>query len=223
MGNPSFVSTLILSGFLCGCNALYSPSLHLPERPLAKNDGLVTIGYGTLNDVTGYDDVLSFSDGNDILVRYGFSDRLSLGVKWWSSTSVFGRGFYNGGFLANGVYTLNDRDKDLVFGIIPTWSMLFTNDEVIAMGGSLQTAAWLPRIAIVRPYIASGPGVIVQNFRNDEWGYGLITNVGLTYDITKDFHVNGELSTVWGYRVSSKDIFTTIAPSISVSWNFHNQ
>ena len=69
MGKPSFVSILILSGFLCGCNALYSPSLHLPERPLAKNDGLVTFGYGTLNDVTGYDDVLSFSDGNDILVR----------------------------------------------------------------------------------------------------------------------------------------------------------
>jgi len=219
----NFFAVLALAGLLTSCNALYSPTLHLPERPLAKNDGQLAVGYGALNDVTGYDNVLSFTDGNDLLMRYAFSDRLSLAVKWWSSTSFFDRGYYNGGFSASSIYAFGDRNEPVVFALVPAWNMLFTNKEIIAIGWSLQAASWLPHIWKVRPYIASGPGYIAQSFKNKEWGYGLITNTGLIYDLAENFRVNGEVSTVWGYRVSTKDIFTSIAPSISFSWNFHNQ
>lgn len=219
----NFFAVFLAGSLLAGCNALYSPALHLPERPLAKNDGQATLGYGALNDVTGYDEMISFTDGNDLLVRYGFSDHVSLSVKWWSSTSLFRRGYYNGGFSASGVYAFDDRNKPFVFAVIPAWNLLFTNAKIIAMGWSLQAASWLPHIWKVRPYVASGPGYIAQSFRNKEWGYGLITNTGLVYDLDKNFKVNGEVSTVWGYRVSTKVMFTSIAPSISFSWNFHNQ
>lgn len=217
-----FVAILAFGAFLTGCNALYSPALHLPERPIPKNDGQIAVSYGSLNDVTGSENLISYIEGNDLLIRYGFSDRLTLGVKWWSSSSLFQDGYYNGGFLANGIYAVTDPDKPFVLALVPTWSLLFTNEEVIASGGSLQLAAWLPKNGRCRPYLASGPALLANNFADKEWGYGLVSNFGLTVEASENIHINGEVSTVWGYRVSTAQVFTNLAPSISFNWMFHN-
>jgi hypothetical protein len=221
MVRPSFVGIQILFGFLCGCNAIYSPALHLPERPLAKNDGQFTLGYGLLNDVNAR--VPAITDGNDLQLRYAYSDRFSISMKGWTSTSLLAEGFYNGGFLTNAIITFNDRDASTIVGIIPTWNLLFDNDGIHASGASVQLALWLKELSGLRPYIASGPGFIANNFADKNWGFGLISNFGLSRKLTEDISINGELSTMLTHKVRDADTYLSIGGLLGISWTFHNQ
>ena len=211
---------LAFSAFLAGCGAVYSPSLHLPEKPLPKNDGQVTLGYGVMNDVNGPGSI--HNDGTDLQLRYGFSDRFSLSVKGWSSSTLISQGFYNGGFLTNAVIALNDKDESTNFAIIPTWNLLFDNSGVSASGASVQGAVWLPTVDKLRMYIASGPGFIANDFDEDEWGYGLISNAGLTFDLQNDLFLNGEVSTMLAHKVSTNENYLSLGVMLGMSWNFHN-
>ena len=214
---------LLLAGFLAcmtGCGVVYSPSLHLPERPLAKNDGQVTIGYGAINDVNGS----SFNDGNDLQLRYAYSDHFSMTVKGWTSTSLVKDAYFNGGFLTNAIITFNDKDEPLILGLIPTWNLLFNNDGVKASGASLQAAVWLPKLSIFRPYMAAGPGLIVNSFSADNWGYGLISNFGLAGKFAENFTVSGEISPMVIHKINDDEVaYLSLGAMVGVSWNFHNQ
>lgn len=215
-----YLLSLAFSAFLTGCGAVYSPSLHLPEKPLAKNDGQLTLGYGVMNDVNGPGSI--HNDGLDLQLRYGFSDRFSLSVKGWSSSSLVTEAFYNGGFLSNAIIALNDPKGQTVFAIIPTWNLLFDNSGISASGASAQVACWLPPIDKLRMYIATGPGFIAKDFSQDDWGYGLVSNAGLTFRLQDDLFLSGEIATMLAHKVSTAEDYLSLGMMLGMSWNFHN-
>ncbi len=204
---------------ITSCGTVYSPSLHLPEQPLAKNEGQITFGYGALNDVHGS----NAKDGSDLQIRYAFSDRFSMTMKGWTSSSLVREGYYNGGFLASGIINFNDPDAPTVVGLIPTWNLLFNQDDVKASGAALQVAVWLPKLSIFRPYLAGGPGIMVNSFSADNWGYGLISNFGLVGKLTENFSINGEISPMLIHKYNDDELaYLSLGVMVGVSWNFQN-
>lgn len=219
------LSVLIVAASCClglsSCGSIYSPSLHLAHDPIEKNHGQLTAAMSALPQ-TGLGNVSAAGCG-EFEAAYGFSNSVSIEGKVWSQASEVYQGQYNGGGALSATIMLSSREADLPIAIIPSGSMLVENRDIKAMGAMVRAAMWLPTVGIFRPYVAAGPGFMASNFKQNDWGYGAVTNLGVSAKFSDHFSANLELlGALQQYRK-----YTTwngyLAPTLSVSWAFDNE
>ena len=209
------------AGFLSGCGSIYSPTLNLPHEPLLKNQGQFT-GTASILPQYGMSGSLGIANSAEGQASYAFSDRFSIQGKAWSQISELYQFHYNGGTSLSGTYMISPKDVSLPMGIIATSSMLIEGRSIKANGGSLHLAAWLPEFGIFRPYIAVGGGMMVVNFKSNDWGYGGILNLGTSVKFSDNFSANLEVFGVMQRYIYYHALTGILAPSLSFSWRFDN-
>lgn len=214
-----FVGLLILA--ISSCGTVYSPTVQLPHAPLQKNEGQITAANSSLPSPGSLG--VGFNHSGEGSISYGFSDRLTVQGKTWSDLSLFSNQGFNGGLSLAGIYLLNPHDTEVPLAIIPSTSMLIKGNSISAMGIIIQTAAWFPTFWILRPYGAIGFGMLANNFSDDDWGYGAISNIGLSAKLSESFYVNAEFYLAGHkYLKDPNTYYIYGAPSLSISWKFNN-
>ncbi len=216
------IGFLLVISCLPGCGTIYSPTLNLPHEPLSKNQGELT---GSLSGLpqNGSMGSLGFTASGEGEVSYGFSDRLSIQLKAWSQLSELYQLQFNGGTSISGTYRIGSADDHIPLAIIATSSSLIEGSSIKADGGSLHLAAWLPELGIFRPYIAAGAGMMVVNFKSNDWGYGGIINAGTSMRLSENFTGNIEIFGILQRYIYYRAITGYLAPSFSLSWHFNNK
>jgi len=203
-----------------GCGSIYSPTLNLPHEPLQKNQGQMTGAASGLPQI-GTDNVgLTFSGEGQI--AYGFSDHVSLQGKIWSQLSEIYQGKFQGGNSLGATILLNDRADNIPLALVPNVSMLIEGTSINAYGASAQLAAWLPAYGIVRPYVAAGPGLLAKTFNDNNWGYGLVLNAGVSVTLSRNLRANAELFGAVERYLQNPKVDWYVSPSFSMSWCFEN-
>jgi hypothetical protein len=211
---------LLAISCLSGCGTIYSPTLNLPHEPLTKNQGQLTGTLGVLPQ-EGLGDLGAAGSGEG-QISYAFSDRFSLQAKAWSQLSELYQFNYNGGTSIAGTYLISPKDASLPLALIASSSMLIDGRSIKANGGSLQLAAWLPKFGIFRPYVGLGTGMMVANFKTQDWGYGVIMNAGTSIKFSANLHINFEVFGILQRYIKYQTISGFLAPSLSMSWRFDN-
>jgi hypothetical protein len=188
----SLLAIFCLGGLLSGCGTIYSPTLNLPHEPLLKNEGQLTGTLSALPQNGSFGD-LGIAGSGEGQISYAFSDRFSLQGKAWSQMSEIYQLHYNGGTSLSATYLLQKGGSSLPLALIASSSMLIEGRDIKANGGSLHLAMWLPEIGIFRPYAAVGAGMMVVNFKTQDWGYGGIINAGTSVKFSDHVNINLEL------------------------------
>lgn len=217
----SLLAIVCTTGFLNGCGSIYSPTLNLPHEPLLKNQGQLT---GTLSALpqNGASGDLGIAGSGEGQISYAFSDRFSVQGKAWSQASELYQFKFNGGTSLSGTYMISPKDASLPMGLIATSSMLIERRDIKANGGSLHIATWLPEVGMFRPYAALGAGMMVVNFRSNDWGYGGILNLGTSVKFSDNFSANIEVFGILQRYIYYHALSGILAPSLSFSWRFDN-
>jgi len=217
----SIIAAGLLALIISSCGTVYSPTLQLPHTPLQKDEGQITGAASSLPSPGSLG--VGFSKSGEGSISYGFSDRLTLQGKTWSDISLFSSQGFNGGLSLSGIYLLTPHDAEIPLAIIPTSSMLIKGSSVSAMGMMVQTAAWFPTFGILRPYGAVGFGILANNFKDGDWGYGAVSNIGLSAKLSENFYANVEFYLA-GHRYlkDHNTYYIYGAPSLSISWKFNN-
>jgi hypothetical protein len=170
----------------------------LPEtRPLGANRYSVIGGAGTL--------------------RYAFSDNVTAGIKGWSELGSNDE--HRGGFSVEGIVMISKDSSSILWGVMPRGAIVFGNNLFSAGGGvALSAVAWFPVNSFITPYAALGPAIGCRN--ENELGYGLIGNLGVTVRILDGFEASLELAGVAQVNVYESVRSGVLAPGISVSGIF---
>jgi hypothetical protein len=217
----SILCAALLALALSSCGTVYSPTLQLPYSPLQKDDGVITAARSNLPSPGSVG--VGFSHSGEGSVRYGFSDRVTLQGKAWSDLSLFSNSGFNGGLSLGGMYLLTPHDAEVPIALVPTGSMLIKGNSISAMGLIVQTAAWFPTFWVLRPYGAVGFGILANDFKDGDWGYGAISNIGLSAKLSESFYVNAEFYLAGHkYLKDPNTYYIYGAPSLSISWKFNN-
>lgn len=215
------MSLLAMSLLACGCGSIYSPSLHLAHDPIEKSTTQLTAAASTLPQ-NGTGD-LGMASCGEFEATYGVSNDIAIEAKGWSQASEVMNGSYNGGIALSAIVMANSKDASLPIAVIPSASMLIDGRSISAMGAMVRGAVWLPSTGIFRPYIAAGPGLLVNNFKQDDWGYGVLGNLGVSAKFSERFRSNLELMGTLQQYKKYNSWKAYAAPTFSVSWAFDKE
>ena len=213
----AFLAILLLYG--CSSSAVYSPTAMLPSAPLTKEEGQLTLGVEMMPEarpeaVSDYA-VLGGTAG----IRYAFSDRLTLGGRFWADLESSRT---RGGFGGEAIIMLTGREGSLRFGLVPRIAWVFNGNTIDGGGVSIAVASWIPISDLLTPYVALGPGIGTHDMLDPfkAWGYGLIGNLGVAIRPIDQMQIALELAGVMQINVDESITSGVLAPGISTSWMF---
>jgi hypothetical protein len=216
--NRSFILPIILLAlFACSCSSslVYSPSTMLPARPLTTHQGQIIACVEMLPE-TRPQEVGRFSVlGGGGTIRYAFSDRVTLGGKGWSE--LIHGDTRRGGLSLEGIVMTGRDSTSLLWGLMPRVAMVFGEGLFSdGQGAALSAVFWFPVTSYLTPYVALGPVLGVRNFQ-EEWGYGVIGNAGVTVRLIEKLYLSLELSGIAQYNVHDDVASGVLAPAAALS------
>ena len=89
-------------------------------------------------------------------------------------------------------------------------------------GGAMRLAFGLPKYRFISPYIATSAGLGIRNIegKNNEWGWGFVTNMGLSTKIYNYFTVNIELSYIKQVNEDEHLTNNIFVPNVNFGFQF---
>jgi hypothetical protein len=217
---------MLLLILLPGCypSVVYSPSINLPPRPPRGGSGGAGAGAEMLAEMRPDNVTGSTAGGGNPSVRQAFSDRFSVAAKGWldlSGKSTKSRS----GFSMATIVLLSDSSSNTQWGIINHGAMLLQDGEIEGCGGGTSVIAWLPWMGSWRPYGAVGPFVGIRSTQagqsnNGEWGWGIMSNFGLSVFALEHLVLNLEVSGMYirnEYDLTSAFVMSPSA-GFSLTW-----
>jgi len=222
--NAGLLIVVVLLAAICGgCtpSLVYSPSVLLPARPLQKEQGELTLGAGMLPETRPASVDRSAVAGGDLLARYAFSDRLTLGVKTWADLSG-SEDETRWGALIEGIVMLSEASSGYRLALMPRTGMVLSNGSIEGGGVTVPLALWTPPISSVHPYGALGPIVGWRDLSASptQLGYGVIGNVGASLLLSELFSLKAELAGIFQFNDYDNASDLLVAPSVALSWTF---
>ncbi|MBS1537315.1 MAG: hypothetical protein JST20_06165 [Bacteroidetes bacterium] len=212
----SLLSVVIIS-LISGCTSLvYSPSLQLPIQPLQKEQVQAGVGMVLLPETRPSPAEQKTAFGVEGFVRYGFSDKFSMQIRYWNDVHSAGDA-NRAGFSFSGTHLLGDTNSKTRFGLTIGSGMLLNNYTLEPLGVSVVGSVWLPEMSNnLRPYCSVG---ILTGFHVSstvkEWGAGLLLQGGLAWKLIKIWTLNFEGSFI-GQANFYEDI-SHLIPSFSIA------
>lgn len=213
------IGTLVLAG----CNSVvYSPSIMAPAQPLQKEQGALGISADALPTTGG-----SVQGGSNVMVRYAFSNRLTLQARSWATWNAL-QNLTISGASVEGFYMLNDTSASWRLGLIPRASVMLRGRSIDGRAASLSAIAWTPQVFFFKPYVALGGGIgdVVNTSATTEigtqydWGYAILGNLGVNVELSSAFSLNAELSGILQVNPGYGSSYWFVLPSGGVTWTF---
>lgn len=206
--------------YSCVPSLVYSPSLNLPSKPLSKDEVQILGGIGYLPETRPNYTEPKMVLGGEASLRFGISDRVTAQLKGWKDVSYsISEARY--GFSISALTMLNDS-SDIRFGIFPTGAFLLAENDIEGGGGTIPFCFWYSKFYPISFYAAFGPIIGIRNITedNNQWGWGLLLNIGATVTIKKHFTFNLEISAI--KQVSEYDGYKSyfLSPSLNVGYIF---
>ena len=215
------LALIAASLLLYGCNpsAVYSPTVMLPSAPLVKEEGQLTLGVEMMPEARPEkvgDDIVP---GGTLGIRYAFSDRLTLGGRFWADLTS---NEIRGGYGAEGLFMFAGDEGSQRFALMSRAALVFNGNSTDGGGFSIAVATWLPVSEPLTLYGAIGPGIGFHDIFDlgKGWGYGLISNVGLTIRPIDPMQIALEVAGIAQYNVEEDVGSILFSPGITTSWMF---
>jgi hypothetical protein len=139
--------------------------------------------------------------GGEVTFRYALSDSFTLQAKGWLDFSG-NVDFTRYGFSISSIIMFNDDKSSYRIGIMPTGAFLLSTGGMggglDGIGGALPICLWFPEYKALNFYISLGPGFGVRAIpvENNEWGWGILFNMGTSILVSKHFTINLEVSSI---------------------------
>lgn len=185
-----FVLALLITT-LDGCVS-YAPVLAPPAKPLLHGQGEILGGYSAQLVEDEY-----VTDGLHAGVRYGFSDRVSLGGVLWTTDEIVWNGFSPDGMAAEAIVRLGDTSAAAQFGALARYNWLFEGNSLVGTGAAAGAVAWFPDFWSFRSYAAvlAGYGWSTPEARPGvDQMFVLQEHVGASYELPWGFQLRGEVA-----------------------------
>lgn len=207
---------IIISG--CASSMRYSPALNLPAVPLPAQTAQIAGGVSLVAETRPFaaDQKTFFS--MEGVARYGIVDDVSLQARGWIGSGV--------SFSGEFVIIRNEAEKSS-FSIIPTYGIVRSfgyGEYTYGYGAAIYGATRFGAIGDFYPYVAVAPvfGWMGNLFEDtdDSYGYGLITNFGTTYMLSRKFSLNLELAVTASYNKYDDIAYIIPTPSLMMMWTF---
>lgn len=228
MKSSSIRATLLLVTLLCsGCaqSLLYSPSLHLSDKPLAEKEVELKGGIGLLPETRPLDNLDKTTPGGSLELGYGFTDAFSLYVSGWTSLEDFGS--RSGYALSSRLSLSQSTSHELVF--YPRVAILLDGQDINGYGVELPVTVVLPFSPAVYSYAGAGFAYGLKEFAeqtngNNEsrspQGYGVIGHIGFGWNISNEWRLTGEVSPLYQINTFDDRNDFIVAPAISLGYTF---
>lgn len=230
--NKLIVLLFLLVGglFLTNCSSslVYSPSMNLPQRPLAEKEvdlnGGVELFPETRPESIESKEKNAFGFNGQL--GYGFTNDFSMYAKGWLTYENVG--YNRTGFALSGVinFPINENSR---YMIIPRVGMALERNEINGFGASTM---FVYQSNISEKFsFTSGGGLSwgyndlykksTDNFElKFPFGYGLQGNVGLTYQIFENLRCNLEVNPLYQINTFDSKQNFVVAPNISLGYTF---
>jgi hypothetical protein len=213
---------IFLNILFCSCvpSLVYSPSLNLPAKPLIEDEVQILGGVGYLPETRPDRTDPKMIVGGEASLRYGISNSVTAQIKGWKDIS-YSISEVRYGFSISAVTVLNDS-SDFRFGIFPTAAIVLAENDIEGGGGTIPFCLWYSKFYPLSFYSAFGPVIGIRDLtnNNNEWGWGLIFNIGASMTIEDHFTFNLELATI--KQVSEYDGYKSyfLCPSLNIGYIF---
>lgn len=207
---------IIISG--CASSMRYSPALNLPAVPLPAKTAQIAGGVSLVAETRPFAAEQKTSFSMEGIARYGIDNDVSLQVRGWVGGGV--------SFSGECILTRNEAEKSS-FSIIPTFAIIRSygyGDYTDGYGAAIYGATRFGAIGNFYPYVAVAPvfgwtGNLFEDTDNS-YGYGLITNLGTTYMLSRKFSLNLELAVTASYNKYDDIAYIIPTPSLMIMWTF---
>ena len=213
---------IFLNILFCSCvpSLVYSPSLNLPAKPLTEDDVQILGGVGYLPETRPDRTDPKMILGGEASIRYGLSNSVTAQIEGWKDIS-YSISEVRYGFSISALTVLNDS-SDFRFGIFPTAAIVLAENDIEGGGGTIPFCLWYEKFYPLSFYTAFGPVIGIRDItnNNNEWGWGLIVNIGTTMTIEEHFTFNLELSAI--KQVCEYDGYKSyfLCPSLNIGYIF---
>lgn len=208
--------------FATGCppSMVYSPSVNLPPRPLKSGQGQFLAGFGMFPEARPHEVGGNTAFGGEATLRFALSDYLSFQTKGWLDLSS-NVDFTRYGFSVSTIILFNSDRSSYRIGIMPTGAFLLSSQGFGGFEGGgavLPICLWFPDYKELSFYVALGPGFGTRNYpvEDDQWGWGILLNVGTSISLSDHFTMNLEVSGIFQNNEYENLSDFIVAPSLNL-------
>lgn len=158
--------------------------------------------------------------GGEASIRFGISNNLMIQLKGWKDISN-NLSIPRYGFSFSTLTVLNDT-SDFRFGLFPTAAFVLSENDIEGGGGSIPLCLWYTKYYPITFYSAFGPAIGIRNITNDnnQWGWGLIFNLGTAIIIEDHLTVNLEISGIKQVNENNGYKSYFFSPSLNIGYLF---
>jgi hypothetical protein len=201
--------------FSCTSSLVYSPSVGVSNKKIDKGDVNLQASYELLPETRPDKVDDKYSNGMNLGLSYGFTDNASLKLRGWNDMVKYPNDFrhgYSAGLMLD--YTENGNG----WLIYPRAGILFDDNSVDGGGISFNS---LYKMQVNKTLSLYGGMGLVLGWRDisnkvekKQYGYGLLLNLGSSYDIYKGLGINFELNPVYQLNMYDDVNHFIVAPAI---------
>ncbi len=224
------VSLFIGGVFLTNCSSslVYSPSLNLPQQPLAEKEVDLNAGVEMLPetrpDFTSSKDKSTF--GLNGHIGYGFTNKFNMYAKGWITKND--NNSYRSGFSMNGTFNFKIDDNSR-YMLLPRIGILLDNQNISGYGAS---CLLIYQSKIIENLSFNSGGGVIWGYKNlfettnsigerkISMGFAIQGNAGVIYQISENIRCNLEINPLYQINTFDNKQNFVISPNISLGYTF---
>ena len=227
------VSILIIIGVLTSCSKslVYSPSINLTNQLIKEKEidiqgGIELLPETRPAELQGNQTTFGLSGQ----ISYGFSAKFNLTIKGWADTE--GReSLTRSGYSLNGqlIKKLSERNRLI---ILPRIGIALNGNEIAGygLGASMiyqnsisQKLSWYGGTGLLWGFRYLEKDKNRENEEKIPMGFGIISNLGIGWQISNNIRLNCELSPVYQINTFDGNSQTLLSPSIGIGYTFNKK
>lgn len=219
---------VVTMGSGCSRSVVYSPSINLPNKILAKNEIDVQAGIELLPEARP--EVLMGNQttlGINGQLSYGFGDKFNLSVKSWAD--IEGReNVVRSGFSLNAQFIKNiDEQSRLI--LLPRFGIALNAADIVGygLGSSVlyhrtlkEKLSWYGGVGAAWGFRYLEKDLDAEMNEELPMGLGLIGNLGIGWELATNFRLNAELNPIYQINTFENNSQFLVSPTIGLGYTF---
>lgn len=223
---PIFIVLLLAS---CSKSLVYSPSINLPNEPLKEKEidfqgGAELLPEARPEELEGNQTTFGINGQ----LSYGFTDNFSLSFKGWAD--IEGReGWFRSGYSLNAQFSMPINENSR-FLIIPRIGMALHDDDISGYGigttvlyqqALSKNFSWYGGLGLIWGFHHLEYETNQNNERRIPMGFGIVGNLGIGWQLTKNIRLNFELSPIYQINGFDENEQMLLSPTIGVGYTLN--
>jgi len=210
---------LIVIGLMCftisSCSSLiYSPSIGLPVNPLKKGDVDIQGAFELFPETAPNEVMKKTTSGASLQIGYGFSDKNSLNLKGWISSTGEGRG----GISLHLISQLKKFESARLY-IIPKIGVALSAFSS-GIGFELPLVYQYSFNSDFSAFGGFGAVYGAETSDSELWGWGVTSHLGVGIKLSENLRLHTELTGVYQNNQFDDVSHFIISPTIGLGYTF---